>query len=415
VSAGALAGIRVLDFSAMIAGPYCTRLLADSGAEVIKLEPPEGDYMRGREPVKAGMGLYFAVVNAGKRSVALDLKNPRAAALVHELAAASDVVVENFRPGVMKRLGFDAATLRARHPRLVYCSISGYGQEGAHAALPAYAPIVQAASGYDLANLGYQRGIERPLNTGIFAADYLTGVHAFGAICAALVRRSLDRHGRIDGLVQCAGVVYLAKPWDEQDGTRARRLIEVNLIGTYNLGTQVLHRMQQQGHGAIVNVSSGTQAGMASGAAYAASKGGVAALTYAWAMDAGPQGIRVNALSPVATSAMTRTTDQYLRAHGQLQGERPYVDPASNAPAVAFLLSDAARAFNGQILRVHGEQVQLMSHPAVMLPVLSRETWDVDGLAQALDASFAGSLQPLGITGIEARFVPLAKTNQVPR
>lgn len=233
--------------------------------------------------------------------------------------------------------------------------------------------------------------------------------------CAALVRRSLDRHGRIDGLVQCAGVVYLAKPWDEQDGTRARRLIEVNLIGTYNLGTQVLHRMQQQGHGAIVNVSSGTQAGMASGAAYAASKGGVAALTYAWAMDAGPQGIRVNALSPVATSAMTRTTDQYLRAHGQLQGERPYVDPASNAPAVAFLLSDAARAFNGQILRVHGEQVQLMSHPAVMLPVLSRETWDVDGLAQALDASFAGSLPPLGITGIEARFVPLAKTNQVPR
>ncbi len=195
MSAGALAGIRVLDFSAMIAGPYCTRLLADSGAEVIKLEPPEGDYMRGREPVKAGMGLYFAVVNAGKRSVALDLKNPRAAALVHELAAASDVGGENFRPGVMKRLGFDAATLRARHPRLVYCSISGYGQEGAHAALPAYAPIVQAASGYDLANLGYQRGIERPLNTGIFAADYLTGVHAFGAICAALVRRGRTGEG----------------------------------------------------------------------------------------------------------------------------------------------------------------------------------------------------------------------------
>lgn len=195
MSGGALEGIRVLDFSAMIAGPYCTKLLADSGAEVIKLEPPEGDYMRGREPVKEGMGLYFAVVNAGKRSVALDLKDARAAALVHELAAACDVVVENFRPGVMKRLGFDAATLRARHPRLVYCSISGYGQEGAHAALPAYAPIVQAASGYDLANLGYQRGIERPLNTGIFAADYLTGVHAFGAICAALVRRARTGEG----------------------------------------------------------------------------------------------------------------------------------------------------------------------------------------------------------------------------
>jgi crotonobetainyl-CoA:carnitine CoA-transferase CaiB-like acyl-CoA transferase len=187
---GALAGVRVLDFSAMIAGPYCTSLLAGAGAEVIKLEPPEGDYMRSREPVKDGFGLYFAVNNAGKKSVALDLKNAAAAALVRELIDRSDVVVENFRPGVMKRLGFDAATLRGANPRLVYCSISGYGQEGAHASLPAYAPIVQAASGYDLANLGYQNGIERPLNTGIFAADYLTGVHAFGAICAALVRRA---------------------------------------------------------------------------------------------------------------------------------------------------------------------------------------------------------------------------------
>jgi crotonobetainyl-CoA:carnitine CoA-transferase CaiB-like acyl-CoA transferase len=190
MSQAALDGIRVLDFSAMIAGPYCTRLLADSGAEVIKLEPPEGDYMRSREPVKDGFGLYFAVNNAGKQSVALDLKNPHAGALVRDLARKCDVVVENFRPGVMKRLGFDAARLRAANPRLVYCSISGYGQAGAHAALPAYAPIVQAASGYDLANLGYQPGIDRPLNTGIFAADYLTGVHAFGAICAALVRRS---------------------------------------------------------------------------------------------------------------------------------------------------------------------------------------------------------------------------------
>lgn len=201
MSEGALAGIRVLDFSAMIAGPYCASLLAGAGAEVIKLEPPEGDYMRSREPIKDGVGLYFAVINAGKHSVALDLKNPGAVALVRELAAKSDVVLENFRPGVMQRLGFDAPALRAANPGLVYCSISGYGQGGTHAALPAYAPIVQAASGYDLANLGYQSGIERPLNTGIFAADYLTGVHAFGAICAALVRRA--RTGRGD-TIDCA-------------------------------------------------------------------------------------------------------------------------------------------------------------------------------------------------------------------
>lgn len=200
-SAGALHGIRVLDFSAMIAGPYCTRLMADSGADVIKVEPPEGDYMRSRPPVRGGVSLYFGMLNAGKRSVSIDLKRPGSAALVRELALKSDVVVENFRPGVMQRLGFGHAALAAVNPALVYCSISGYGQTGAHAALPAYAPIIQAASGYDLANMGHQSDAERPLNTGIFTADYLTGVHAFGAICAGLVRRGRTGKGEY---IDCA-------------------------------------------------------------------------------------------------------------------------------------------------------------------------------------------------------------------
>lgn len=233
--------------------------------------------------------------------------------------------------------------------------------------------------------------------------------------CGALVRLCLARHGRIDGLANFAGVMYLGKPWEETGGDKARRLIEVNLLGTYYLGTQVLTQMQRQGHGAIVNVTSGTQAGMASGAAYSASKGGVAALTYAWAMDAAPHGIRVNAISPVGTSAMTQVTDDYLRALGQLQGARPYVDPGTNAPVVAFLLSDTARDLNGQVLRVHGDEVHLMSHPAVMLPVLSSASWNVDGLAQALRQAFPGGLPPLGVSAIEASFKPLGKVNQVPR
>jgi crotonobetainyl-CoA:carnitine CoA-transferase CaiB-like acyl-CoA transferase len=198
---GALQGIRVLDFSAMISGPYCGRLLADSGAEVIKLEPPEGDYMCTRPPLRDGVSLYFGVLNAGKRSVALDLKHPEGVALAKDLAAKADVVVENFRPGVMARLGLDYGVLAAINPRLVFCSISGYGQAGASASLPAYAPIVQAASGYDLANLSHQDRLERPLNTGMFLADYLTGVHAFGAVCAALVRR--NRSGRGEA-IDCA-------------------------------------------------------------------------------------------------------------------------------------------------------------------------------------------------------------------
>ena len=108
--------------------------------------------------------------------------------------------MENFRPGVMRRLGFDYATLSAANPRLVYCSISGYGQDGAHASLPAYAPIVQAASGFDVTAMSYQRA-DRPPNSAIFVADYLTGVHAFGASCAALVRRERSGKGEY---IDCA-------------------------------------------------------------------------------------------------------------------------------------------------------------------------------------------------------------------
>ena len=201
---GPLDGIRVLDFSAMIAGPYCTRLMADLGADVIKVEPPEGDYMRGRAPLRDGRSVYFGVINAGKRSIALDLKHAQGAALAKDLAAVCDVVVENFRPGVMRRLGFDYASLSALNPRLVYCSISGYGQAGTHAHLPAYAPIVQAASGFDTTAMAHQRAA-RPPNSAIFIADYLTGVHAFGACCAALVRRSRNEGGTGRGeYIDCA-------------------------------------------------------------------------------------------------------------------------------------------------------------------------------------------------------------------
>lgn len=227
MSGGALQGIRVLDFSAMIAGPYCTRLLADLGAEVIKIEPPEGDYMRTRPPLRNGVSLYFGVLNAGKSSVAIDLKRTEGVALARDLVAKADVVLENFRPGVMKRLGLDSAALAGVNPRLIFCSISGYGQSGASASLPAYAPIVQAGSGYDLANLSHQRGTERPLNTGIMTADYLTGVHAFGAICAALVRRERTGSGEaIDCAMMDAMIGMLAYEVAEaQEPQSAPRLL----------------------------------------------------------------------------------------------------------------------------------------------------------------------------------------------
>src|SRR5262249_9021746 len=121
-----LAGVRVLDFTIIVSGPYCTRLLADLGAEVIKIEPPEGDYIRMQPPMRAGKSAYFAHLNCGKKSLAIDLRHPEAAGLIRELAARSDVVVENSRPGVMDRLGLGYATLAEINPRLVYCSISGF-------------------------------------------------------------------------------------------------------------------------------------------------------------------------------------------------------------------------------------------------------------------------------------------------
>ena len=192
---GILDGVRVLDFTAMMSGPYATRLMAYLGAEVIKIEPPEGDHIRSRPPQREGHSTYFAQLNCGKKSLALDLKKSAAVALVKQLVVTADVVVENYRPGVMQRLGLDYATLSALNPRLVYCSISGFGQTGDWAGRSAYAPVLHAGSGYDLANLDYQDGIARPLKNGIFIADVLGGSLAFGAIQSALLRAARTGQG----------------------------------------------------------------------------------------------------------------------------------------------------------------------------------------------------------------------------
>jgi CoA:oxalate CoA-transferase len=187
-SEGILDGIRVLDFTAMMSGPYATRLMADLGAEVVKIEPPEGDHIRSRPPTRQGRSTYFAQLNAGKKSLALDLKKPEAIRLIKQMVAGADALVENYRPGVMQRLGLDYETLSAINPKLVYCSISGFGQTGSWSGRSAYAPVLHAGSGYDVANLAYQDGIERPLKNGIFIADVLGGALAFGAVQAALFK-----------------------------------------------------------------------------------------------------------------------------------------------------------------------------------------------------------------------------------
>ncbi len=196
VMAGALDGVRVLDFTSVMAGPFATRMLADLGADVIKVESLEGDQVRARPPKRDGHSAYFGNLNAGKQSIACNLKSPEIIALMKQLVATCDVLVENFRPGVMARFGLDFATLAAINPRLIYCSISGYGQTGPKALFPAYAPVIHAASGFDMVNLRYQDGADRPATSGIFIADVLGGTHAFGAIQAALYQRERTGQGQ---------------------------------------------------------------------------------------------------------------------------------------------------------------------------------------------------------------------------
>ena len=193
---GSFDGLRVLDFSTTIAGPHCTRMLADMGAEVIKIETAEGETMRTRPPVRNHCSTAFGQLNIGKNSCVLDLKSTQGVEAVRRLVATADVLVENFRPGVMRRLKLDHASLRELNPKLIYCSISGYGQTGPSAELPAYAPVIHAASGYEMAHLAYQPGRTRPDYCGIYHADVLTGVYAFGAISAALYQRHSTQQGQ---------------------------------------------------------------------------------------------------------------------------------------------------------------------------------------------------------------------------
>ncbi|QCO57045.1 CoA transferase (plasmid) [Pseudorhodobacter turbinis] len=187
-----LQGIRVLDLTRVLAGPFCTALMADLGAEVIKIEPPQGDDYRHIGPFVDGHSALFALTNRGKSSVVLDLKADEGKAVARQLAATCDVVVENFRPGVAAKLGLGVEALRKDNPALIYCSISGFGQDGPYSDLPAYDIVVQAMSGLMEAN-GEEGGA--PLKVGEALGDLMAGLYAAWGIAAALVGRAQTGQG----------------------------------------------------------------------------------------------------------------------------------------------------------------------------------------------------------------------------
>ena len=185
---GPLVGIRVLDMTTVLFGPYATQLMAEMGADIIKLEAPEGDVTRLTEPTRSpGMGAIFLTLNRGKRGLCLDLKQPAARDAALAVARGCDVVISNVRPRALARLGLDAATLRAADPRLIFCELVGFGQDGPYAEKPAYDDLIQGIGG--LAHLALAQGGDAPRYAPVAIADRVAGLHALSGILAALLER----------------------------------------------------------------------------------------------------------------------------------------------------------------------------------------------------------------------------------
>ena len=190
----ALAGINVLDMTQFLAGPYCGSVLADMGAEVIKVEPLTGDHVRHAMPQKNDVSVYYENMNRGKKSITINLKTPEAKEIFKKLMAKADVFIENSRPGVMERLGFSYEQVKTYNPGIVYCSISGFGQTGPYSDRPGYDLIGQAMAGA-MSITGFEG--QTPLKSGIPLADVMGGMNGAIGILAALYSRTLTGNGQL--------------------------------------------------------------------------------------------------------------------------------------------------------------------------------------------------------------------------
>jgi crotonobetainyl-CoA:carnitine CoA-transferase CaiB-like acyl-CoA transferase/predicted metal-dependent enzyme (double-stranded beta helix superfamily) len=202
-----LSGIKVVEFCQILAGPFCGCLLADMGADVIKIESPEGDPMRSWAPLRGGFSQYFASLNRNKRAIALDLKNPAGCVAARALALSADIIIENFRPGVLARFGLDYENLRREAPALVYCSISAYGQTGPRASEGGFDVTLQAMSGA-MSVTGERNG--PPAKSGLPIADTTAGLYAAFSAVAALNRATATGIGEYIDISMLGGMLGVA-------------------------------------------------------------------------------------------------------------------------------------------------------------------------------------------------------------
>lgn len=233
--AGPLDAVRVLDLTTMVSGPVATRMLADQGAEVIKIESPHGDVMRQFSPIRNGMSAFFLSSNRNKRSLAIDLKNAEGLAIVQKLIATADVLVHNFRPGAAERIGLGEDAVRAIRQDILYVSISGFGENGPYASQRVYDPVIQALSG--LAEIQTDRDTGRPRMVRTVIVDKTTALTAAQAITAALFARERSGQGQhvriamLDAMIACLwpeampSLTFVGDEYDPSEGDMGPDLV----------------------------------------------------------------------------------------------------------------------------------------------------------------------------------------------
>jgi len=262
---GQLSGIRVVDLTRILAGPFCTVMLADMGAEVVKVETPgQGDPLRGQGAIRDGLSWYFAAFNRNKKSLTLNLRRNEGKAALARLIAASDVLVENYRPGVLAAMGFDDARLRALKPDLVVCSLSGFGDSGPYRDRPSFDFIAQAMSGF-MAVTGEaadENGEGAPMRAGPPIADLIAGLYGALGICAALVRRGNTGAGERVGSSLNSGLMsllgFLAANYFATGEVPARSGNDHAIVSPYGLfrtadGTVAIAPSQEQSYQRLVD------------------------------------------------------------------------------------------------------------------------------------------------------------------
>ena len=255
-----LSGLRVVDLTRILAGPFCSMLLADMGAEVIKIETPGGgDPVRRQGVVREGLSWYFAGFNRNKRSVTLNLRQPEGRSVLEKLIAGSDVLVENFRPGVLPAMGFGQARLNALNPALVYCNLTGFGTSGPYRDRPSFDFVAQAMSGF-MSVTGEPDGA--PMRAGPPIADLVAGLYGALGICAALVRRGRTGHGETVGASLNNGMIsmlgFLAANYFATGETPPRSGNDHAIVAPYGLyrtkdGAVALAPSQEQSYQRLVD------------------------------------------------------------------------------------------------------------------------------------------------------------------